>query len=406
MAKERRQNGPAVPLPYFSPIYPGSGSWNTSSHEYTVPADGTYFFHMAAGAAAGWKVDLDFSGLPQKNGIFRNSVAHTGRDTMSRDLLLDLASEDLLYVAMGNDSVVHSDSMRQTVIAGFSLGEFMDQVLAFSASTAYVFTEAGFNVPFDNVQLNTGDGYSVAGREFTAPVNGIYYFSLAIGVSAGIPMRAQFVLNGEGVSELWRASLVHDGTDSLSKALLVQLSAGDTVGVRLETGRVLYDPSYPHISTFSGFLYSPAFAEPKAWCVHSNVSQITQESPLDPLPYNVISLNEDDLYNPENHTVTIPTTGLYFIHFSGGMQGYISGESSLSARLVPEGSPMGVAVDLYRSVNYNDQPDTLSRGLLVELEAGTSIRMVLQHYSTIYSDSDLQTSFLGFLLAETDIYPH
>ncbi|CAJ1085945.1 cerebellin 11 [Xyrichtys novacula] len=108
---------------------------------------------------------------------------------------------------------------------------------------------------FKRIFSNTGNGYDNNTGVFTAPVNGLYYFSFSTyGYNTHV-MGAILVKNGiRQVSTYDHPS--DDGSDSSSNSVVLRLAAGDKVHMELwDKGRV-FDNLNGH-TTFSGFLIFP-----------------------------------------------------------------------------------------------------------------------------------------------------
>ncbi|XP_071315258.1 complement C1q tumor necrosis factor-related protein 3-like [Trachinotus anak] len=108
---------------------------------------------------------------------------------------------------------------------------------------------------FKRIFSNTGNAYDQNTGIFTAPVNGLYYFSFSTyGYNTHI-MGAVLMKNTVRQISTYDFPSV-DGTDSSSNAVVLQLAADDEVYMELwDNGRV-YDNLNGH-TTFSGFLLFP-----------------------------------------------------------------------------------------------------------------------------------------------------
>lgn len=101
---------------------------------------------------------------------------------------------------------------------------------------------------------NTTCFCSVAGI-FTAPVNGLYYFSFSTyGYNTHV-MGAILMKNGAHQISTYD-NLSVDGSDSCSNAVVLQLAAGDKVYMELWENSRVFDNLNGH-TTFSGFLIFP-----------------------------------------------------------------------------------------------------------------------------------------------------
>ena len=97
-------------------------------------------------------------------------------------------------------------------------------VIAFSAYSSISTVTTGNPLPFNNAKANLGSAYSTSTYTFTAPVDGVYQFSVdACGSQAY--SRIEFLINNawDGVN-IWGDSLA-----TKSFTIIRQLSAGNTV---------------------------------------------------------------------------------------------------------------------------------------------------------------------------------
>ncbi|XP_076580627.1 cerebellin 11 [Chaetodon auriga] len=132
-------------------------------------------------------------------------------------------------------------------------------LIAFSASLAnsgetYTGPCTERTLVFKRVFSNTGS-YDQDTGIFTAPVNGLYYFSFSTYGYNSHVTGAVLMKNGvRQISTYENPSA--DGSDSSSNAVVLQLAAGDKVYMELwDNGRV-FDNLNGH-TTFSGFLLFP-----------------------------------------------------------------------------------------------------------------------------------------------------
>ncbi|XP_018543346.1 cerebellin-1 [Lates calcarifer] len=152
-----------------------------------------------------------------------------------------------------NTSEVEIDKLKQ------SSSEAASQI-AFSVSLAnsgeiYRGPCTDKTLVFKRIFSNTGNAYSQSTGVFTAPVNGLYYFSFSTyGYNTHV-MGAILMKNGVRQISTYDYTSV-DGSDSSSNAAVLQLAAGDKVHMELwDNGRV-FDNLNGH-TTFSGFLLFP-----------------------------------------------------------------------------------------------------------------------------------------------------
>ena len=241
-----------------------------SGGTYFVPASGPYFFHTSVAARTGRSVDYSLSGSGYPHSIKRVSTAHSGIDTLGRDVLVDLTNNDQIQMRSLDPHGIYSDGEAQTSWSGFGLNEVMDNVIAFSVSSTSGWDRFG-PIAFSNELVNVGSGYDRGMNRFRAPVSGVYYFSFSTGAVTRAPLRVQLQSNLKGrIAELWREAISHNGIDLLSRATLVDLVAGEEVWVDL-MGGLLSSSVDTRALSFTGFLYDPNHSR-VAWSVHRTSS--------------------------------------------------------------------------------------------------------------------------------------
>ncbi|XP_040887704.1 cerebellin 11 [Toxotes jaculatrix] len=140
-----------------------------------------------------------------------------------------------------------------------SIGNAAPQV-AFSASLAnsgeiYRGPCTDKTLVFKRIFSNTGNAYNENTGIFTAPLNGLYYFSFSTYGYNSHVMGAILMKNAVHQISTYDAPTA-DGSDTSSNAVVLQLAAGDKVHMELwDNGRV-FDNLNGH-TTFSGFLLFP-----------------------------------------------------------------------------------------------------------------------------------------------------
>ncbi|XP_059211575.1 complement C1q-like protein 4 [Centropristis striata] len=108
---------------------------------------------------------------------------------------------------------------------------------------------------YKRVFSNTGNGYDQNTGIFTAPLNGLYFFSFTTYGYNTHFMGAILMKNSKRQISTYDQPSV-DGSDSSSNSVILQLAAGDKVYMELwDNGRV-FDNLNGH-TTFSGFLVFP-----------------------------------------------------------------------------------------------------------------------------------------------------
>ena len=248
--------GPASPLP-FNKVFVNHGKrWDSNTNKFVMAAiRGLYFVSLGLGVEA--RVPIKYSLMKNNSrvaSITRTSTAHRGSDTTSRDLIMELSAPDSVYVSS-------SYSVRgfngYTNVCLFSNTDAMkDFPVAFSvardSSTSGLLDPVPFNVELVNEGFHYGQSHT-----FTAPSDGIYYFSLSVGLSAGNTANFTLYKNDEPLANILRLATNHIGYDTIGRSIMISLQREDTVHVVNQENRVAW--SSPDLETsFSGFLYEPA----------------------------------------------------------------------------------------------------------------------------------------------------
>ena len=128
-------------------------------------------------------------------------------------------------------------------------------VIGFDVGYSHTMSSGG-TIPFDSMLTNIGNRWSTSNHRFTAPVTGLYYFSLSIITkSSSSPGFAQvwIMRNGYNLRHLQalRNSNIHAMMPASGSAVVI-LNAGDQVWARRDDGYIYSDTFlYTH---FVGFL--------------------------------------------------------------------------------------------------------------------------------------------------------
>lgn len=108
---------------------------------------------------------------------------------------------------------------------------------------------SGDIIPFKDVQVNLGNGYSTSGV-FTAPVSGTYYFQTSFLTSPSDELWVTIDLNGGTVGRAnGKGHNTRHGTGT--QTVIMDLAVGDKVSVKCAGGHNIYGSLY---SSFSGFM--------------------------------------------------------------------------------------------------------------------------------------------------------
>ena len=124
-----------------------------------------------------------------------------------------------------------------------------------------------------------------------------------------------------------------------------------------------------------------------AWCV----ARASNSGSMFPLVYYRIVVNEGNAWNPDTNTVTIPNTGYYLVHYGAG----VPAGTRVYHRLYSSGT---LVTDLYRYSRVHNGVDTVGKTVIRRF-TGSSVLKIRTYHNT-FSNSRLQTTFMGLLLYE------
>jgi len=322
--------------------------------------------------------------------ILRQSTSHTSTDTLARDIILPVSADTKIKLVHNSTSSLFSDSGRQTSFSAFSLQDFLSDSYQKIFSVA---RQSGYDVygelPFTEVLVDVGHSWDNNTR-YAIQKAGLYFFTFSCGVTSAGGVRAQIKSVVAGVlSEIYRKNTNYNGEDTLSTVVMGNLEEGDFVYIDFLEGE-LYSDSDRQIS-FGGFHYSPRDGSQHAWSVYRTTSVEPDFGPLDPLPFQGAHVNTG-VYSFDDDNVHITQSGIYYIHLNVG----VDRRETLEAYIIRDDSRTEAVIS--RGDRYHEDPDIMGQGLLLELEAGNTIKVTLGDSSGLYSDDNKQSIFTGILL--------
>ena len=222
---------------------------------------GLFYVAMNAGVRSGYALNFVLQKSNQEfascSHSYTSSFDMTGRDVIQR---LDLSETIHFSTSTG----LHSDSLVHNDISIFNIGELMtndsDPVI-FSVARDSMLYGAADPVTFNVILENEFSHYDESGHKFTAPSNGIYFFTFSVGTTDGLTVEFVMYINGQPFTSIIRESTARTGTDVIGRSIMTFLNAGDTVHMANAVDRVAWSTKLLETS-FAGFKCEPPHDSP------------------------------------------------------------------------------------------------------------------------------------------------
>ncbi|ELU01293.1 hypothetical protein CAPTEDRAFT_223944 [Capitella teleta] len=388
----------------FDRTYVNTGGCYKDETTFEPGREGVYFITFSAGVPARTRADLKVRPMHYPNypsTIYRENTVQEDTDAVYRNFLCTLQDDSYLSYK-GFEATVSTEASQQTSWAGFSLTDFFDINLhAFYAARETDFIGQG-RIPMDRVYMDHGNNYNETGHEFIVPVTGVYYFFFGSGQAPGVTNRVALRTWGgvypQTEAELTVQTTSHNGEDMAARGVLLELTAGERIWMSALEDPINCDDLH-HQSYFGGFLYNPKVGPSVAWAV-SRTEPWQSGIALDPMPFQDVGVNVGSAYDPYSNTVTITTTGYYYLEVCLGTMPL----KPLDVEMILNGEPGNPAYPGERIAHFlvaganHTSVATTGRGLIYHLEVNDVLRLRARGTTGVFSDVDKQTSWMGFLL--------
>ena len=168
------------------------------------------------------------------------------------------ASETLHFTS---STGLYSNSDVYTNIAIFNIAELMSSdknPVVFSVARNSLLGGDMNPVTFNQILFNDYSHFDVSTNKFTAPSSGIYFFTLSVGVTGGLPVELMLYVNDVPFTSIIRKSTARTGTDVIGRSIMMSLNQSDTVHLGNRNNRVAFSTQLLELS-FAGFKYEPAY---------------------------------------------------------------------------------------------------------------------------------------------------
>ena len=159
------------------------------------------------------------------------------RKEPSHDFLIQLYAGDTLHVS-SQYRTFSANKQHGTSLSIFSITHNMaNETVAFSVAREDTVSGHLEPVLFSTFLYNTGLHYNPLSHTYTAPSDGVYYFSFSVGLIAHGTAEFGLYKNFEPFANIVRKSTIHSGTDTLGRAVMMRLEQGDIIYMVNEAGQ-------------------------------------------------------------------------------------------------------------------------------------------------------------------------
>ena len=241
-------------------------------------------------------------------------------------------------------------------------------------------------LPFDAILIDTAEGFDATRTFYTVKSTGFYFMH----VSAGVPayQRLNFAIQNSSTSpNLILTHTIFDGELVTSRDDIQFISEGQRLYI--STNYPLYSDGMKQTS-WSGFRLDDLM-DPLVLFRSARTSSFLYTNSL--VQLDKLLINFGDGWDTCNSVFIAPKSGIYYFSWSSASQPNTVHEVLLQINGNTYGSSYGRSM-IYGG--YYDGIDTSSQSVLVKLNTG-DVAKLFNSYGPIYSDSNYQLSFTGFL---------
>ena len=120
VAREDSVSGLIYPFTFTTILYLDGVSYDPTTHRFTAPSAGVYFFSFSVGLDAGKTAEFVlYKNFEPFAGIIRRSTTHNGIDTIGRSIMMNLEEGDIVYMVNEAGQTARSSTMKETSFSGF-----------------------------------------------------------------------------------------------------------------------------------------------------------------------------------------------------------------------------------------------------------------------------------------------
>ena len=361
--------------------------YNLSTGHFNPPMDGVYFFHLSSGLMpyTGVHIEMRTSTSLLITHVYHTSTIHDGFDMTSVAFIGTFTKDTPIYLYVSNGTT-RSDSLRQTSWSAFLLDNLMYPLIAFCVRPqAGIISDEKPKVDFSVTNFNFGNAWNSTTDTFTTPRDGVYVFSVSFSTTAATRAGVVVYVNNVINQRMFIVSTNHNGYIMAGKTFAIVLTAGDLVFLESNNG-LLYSDNY-YVMSFAGFLYEPLNSRKIIWSVHKNSYSSGQ---FNPLPFDVVAINEGNGWNNANNKFTVSYAGIYQLHLTSSSKGNGAADYRLMWNDV-------AYVSILSATQIYDDVITRSRSVMIEASVGDTFYIATTSSTSLYGYNS-ETTFTGYLI--------
>lgn len=315
------------------------------------------------------------------------------RETGSRcrEGLMELLPSDAQYASLDNGSL----SGVTTKLPVFSVSDVMTDEA--SSRAVYAVSKDGDDAGLGILPMSPKIGgtpsssssgvYDAKSYKYVCVSSGLYLFTISLRSTSATSSAAPTV-ELRGLPRGFQLD-----RRFASRTILSPCSVRSTVYLNVTAGRVVNRELYD-MATFSAFPYEPRYVKSSsAWSLLKDSSSTAWIYRMESVPFNVVLYNDDDLWAPDARTVTIKTSGHYYVYFSGGVDDKI-------CRLTIKIKRNETIFKIFMKSFPTPKIEAAGRGTVVLLKATDVLYAICDKPSFLFSlkTGYNQLSFFGMLL--------
>jgi len=363
--------------------------------------EGIHFVEICAGISPGIAAQVKINGGSPGTYYDYLSTSQGGVDSSCRSALMYLTLGVRISLFLSSGAVYSNDNV-QTALSVFSVSDAIQDA---ENHTAYIFTDPSsdasfgdYEVPFTGAFITPRiqDTYNTALKTYTCRQTAPYFFTVTAGVASSKNVQLQF--EGFPLSlTLRRSSGLYNGLTTVARSFLVNCTAGTSVQVTLQLGEVSTGAVDHNLLSFAAFPYTPSKVTATSWAAYRSSGVDASSQTVSPVTFDKVVVNQGSVLNSNTGTVTIQSTGYYYVYMSTAAPAGLGMYMSMYRRTADGQTSKLFAI--YRTSTISDSFETLVSGRIVRLYVGDVISVSVERgYQAYTENSEFQISFIGMLL--------